>query len=401
MMGQCRAVPLTLSHTDIGQNPETIEMINGQATPVVPPPQRTPNSGSPSGSCDLKSVPSTSVASEAPPHAKHVDQRHGVESDKKMTLLDPSKYPAKRGEEEVKVIHRTKELIGKRDPTLLKRYRNDAHKISRVVMREVRPKNGYNAEKAARFYQETVEWRERFWMEHTLRHPPGKLEVVNMLVPELNYGCFDREGYPVYFLHFGLAAGKQVLNRTSSQEWANCHAYGLDMMELMCRQQTVKLGRWIDKMRVVVDFEGVSIFAIRDFMSHAKRCAHMDTTYYTGLMLSTYLINVPQSLSWATALFWPFLSAGVKRKVKLFTTGFETDLLKVIPPESLPVKYGGAREWDPIHVNSINWKAYDSQIKKTGRRDFELKRIFLKSSQKHQVTLHCAAGTQVGRPVHP
>jgi len=227
-----------------------------------------------------------------------------------MTLLDPSKYPAKRGKEEVKVIHRTKELIGKRDPTLLKRYRNDAHKISRVVMREVRPKNGYNAEKAARFYQETVEWRERFWMEHTLRHPPGKLEVVNMLVPELNYGCFDREGYPVYFLHFGLASGKQVLNRISSQEWANCHAYGLDMMELMCRspeifytvkhhlprpqlkikkqnknilwkitpsplslpsrQQTVKLGSWIDKMRVVVDFEGVSIFAIRDFMSHAK-----------------------------------------------------------------------------------------------------------------------------------
>jgi len=264
-----------------------------------------------------------------------------------------------------------------------------------VVMREIRPKNGYNVEKAARFYKETVEWRERFWMEHTLRYPPGKLELVNMLVPELNFGCYDREGHPVYFLHFGLASGKQVLNRISAQEWALCHAYGLDMMELMCRQQTAKLGKWVDKMRVVVDFEGVSIFAIRDFIPHAKRCAHMDTTYYTGLMLSTYLINVPQSLSWATALFWPFMSAGVKRKIKIYTTGYEEDLLKVIPAESLPVKYGGKREWETIHANKIDWKTYDFRVRKAARKNFELKRIILDTRQKHQLSLRCRAGTQV------
>eukprot|EP00954_Amorphochlora_amoebiformis_P002895 228081-Amorphochlora_amoeboformis.AAC.1 len=67
----------------------------------------------------------------------------------KMELLDPAKYSVKRGEEELKVVARTIELIKKRDPSLLKRYRDDPHKLSRVVMREVRPKNGFNCEKAA------------------------------------------------------------------------------------------------------------------------------------------------------------------------------------------------------------------------------------------------------------
>eukprot|EP00466_Bigelowiella_natans_P005855 jgi/Bigna1/78920/fgenesh1_pg.58_\ len=264
-------------------------------------------------------------------HGKSADLGGRQKSDdgKDLALLDPLKYPVKRGQEELQSIEKTIQLINKRDPTLLKRYRSDPHKISRVVMREVRPKNGFNHEKAARFYQETVEWRESFHCEHMLRHPPGKLHIMNMLMPELNFGCVDKEGYPVLFMRFGLSTGKQVLARLSAQEVAMCHAYCLDMMELMCRMQTKRTGRWIDKMRVVIDFQNISIFAIRDFLGFAKRCAHMDTTYYTGLMMSTHLINVPASLSWATALFWPFISAGVKRKVFLFTTGFEPMLQKL------------------------------------------------------------------------
>mmetsp|Transcript_5459 Transcript_5459/g.8070 ORF Transcript_5459/g.8070 Transcript_5459/m.8070 type:complete len:504 (-) Transcript_5459:151-1662(-) len=320
------------------------------------------------------------------------DEKSG---DEKVELLEPNKYPVKRGEEEIMVIKKTIQLVQKKDPTLLKRYRSDDHKISRVVMREVRPKNGYNVTKAARFYHETVAWRESNYLEHILRYPPGKLPVFNMLLPEFSYNCFDKEGHPVLFIKFGLSSGKQVLNRISVHEWAMCHAVQLDLMELMCRQQTKNLGKWIDKMRVVIDFEGVSIFAIRDLISYAKRCAYMDTTYYTGLMLSTHLINVPQSLSWATALFWPFMSAGVKRKIKLFTTGFEKELLKIIPAQSLPKRYGGKREWDPEDPSKIDWKKYDLERKTVCRKTLKLQKIFLKSNAVHVVSMKCKAGTQV------
>mmetsp|Transcript_6361 Transcript_6361/g.11735 ORF Transcript_6361/g.11735 Transcript_6361/m.11735 type:complete len:522 (-) Transcript_6361:60-1625(-) len=323
------------------------------------------------------------------------DSKDSKRTDSNTGLLDPSNYPIERGQEEREVVAKTIKLINKRDPTLLKRYRSDSHKISRVVMREVRPKNGYDAVKAARFYHETVVWREQFNIEHLLRHPPAKLDVYNKLMPELSYGCYDRHGYPVLFMKFGLNTGKQVLNRLSTQEFSLCHAYCLEMMELCCRQQTKKLGYWIDKMRVVIDFQGVSIFAVRDILAFAKRMAHMDTTYYTGLMLSTHLVNVPSTLSWATALFWPFVSAGVKRKVKLFTTGFEKSLLQLISPENLPKQYGGAREWDPEDPNRVDWKTFDLEQKAGARKAMELKSIFLKSQQKHTLNINVKKGTQI------
>ncbi|GAB5371327.1 hypothetical protein AAMO2058_001570300 [Amorphochlora amoebiformis] len=313
----------------------------------------------------------------------------------KMELLDPAKYSVKRGEEELKVVARTIELIKKRDPSLLKRYRDDPHKLSRVVMREVRPKNGFNCEKAARFYQETVEWREKFHFEHILRYPPGKLHTFNLLFPDLGYGCFDRDGYPVLFMRFGLSTGKQVTNRLSYQDFTNCHAYQLDLMELMCRQESKKRGKWIDKMRVVIDFEGVSIFALRDLLTYVKRCAHMDTTFYTGLMLSTHLINVPQSLSWATALFWPFISSGVKRKIKIFTTNYKDELIRLMPLESLPRIYGGKREWDFCNPASVDWKSYDAEARRTCRKAFELGKIFLKNSSTHSIKIPIKKGTEL------
>merc|ERR1711871_865501 len=144
-------------------------------------------------------------------------------------------------------IKETKELVMKTDPTLLKRYRTDPHKISRIVMREVRPKNGYNVEKAARFYKETVEWRESFAREYSLIFPPAKRDsTARNLFPE-SWGAYDRQGNPVLIVRFGISSGRTFLERLSTQEFEQAHAYSLDMMEYFCRQQTKKLGRWVDK----------------------------------------------------------------------------------------------------------------------------------------------------------
>lgn len=121
----------------------------------------------------------------------------------------------------------------------------------------------------------------------------------------------------------------------------------------------------------------------------------MDTTYYTGLMLSTHLVNVPSSLSWATTLFWPFVSAGVKRKVFLFTTGFEPALQSLIPPDSLPKKYGGNRKWDQLDPNNIDWKKHDLEARRVAYKTMEIKKIRLKSGQNHKVKIECEPGTQI------
>jgi len=218
------------------------------------------NLARPSISTQTKFIPPTSPGSpepflespSKPPTLEKVD-RAGLEraysEEKQLVTLDPRKYEVERDSEEKKCIEDTRRLIQKRDKTLLSRYRSDDHKISRIVMREIRPKNGFDCEKAARFYQETVKWRERYNCEHTLRYPPGKLNVYNMCVPELNYGCFDKEGIPVIFIRIGFSSGKQCFGRLSTQEWAMCHAYDLEMMELMCRQQSKKMGKWVDKIR--------------------------------------------------------------------------------------------------------------------------------------------------------
>lgn len=311
-------------------------------------------------------------------------------------ILNPLDYPVERGEEELKCIKETMELVMKTDPTLLKRYRTDPHKISRIVMREVRPKNGFNVPKAARFYKETVEWRESFGKEYSLIFPPFKRESIYMpLFPDW-WGAYDRQGYPVLIVRFGHSSGRTFLDRVSTQEFEEAHAYSLDMMEYFCRLQTKKLGRWVDKIRVILDFKGVSLFALKDFLGYAKRMSRLGSTYFTGAMLSTIVVNIPTSLNWCATLFWPFIPAGVKRKVKIFgTSGFQSALNEIIDLKQLPKQYGGSREWKYTEPDKYDWKTHDEAVKRKAKQEFKLKRVALRPGAEHKIELDCAPGTLV------
>ncbi len=120
--------------------------------------------------------------------------------------LDPHAYTVSRSEEEQMCVDQTRELINKKSPGILRQYRDDDHKLSRIVMRKHRPKNGYNIPKAARFFAETVAWRKEHHIEHVRRFPPEALQVANLLLPDTipsttgrsgKDGIYDRNGHPV------------------------------------------------------------------------------------------------------------------------------------------------------------------------------------------------------------
>ncbi len=179
-------------------------------------------------------------------------------------------------------------------------------------------------------------------------------------------------------------------------------------MELQCRRQTVKTGRWINKIRLILDLEGVSLFAIKGFLAYAKIITEMDSTYYTGLMLSTHAINVPSSLSWAYALIKPFLSVGVKSKIQIYTgrSTYEQVLLDIIPKHSLPIIYGGTLDWDPPIGDRVDWKAHDARTRQTARKRFKcestpragtngLQKVVMKAKSTHVVRLEVVPGSEI------
>lgn len=342
------------------------------------------------GGKSLETAPDSASPAET---AKAIRSTDGKRKSCTVPCYDPSKYTVKRGKEELESIAKTLALIRKRDPELLERYRHDTHKISRIVMRDVRPKNGYDPDKAARYFKATVERRELFSVEHILAHPPSKLSTARALFPEMH--SVDREGYPVMFCKFGLGSMAEVSRRLTVHDWMGCLTYSVESLEKACRLETVRRGKWIDNARLVIDLEGISIYFLKGFLSYLRQASKFTVKCYTGLMKSTYVINAPGPLLWGYRLIKPFLADGVKRKTKIFSGGFQKCLLDVIAPEQLPRQYGGTLEWSPAKPGAIDWKAVDAALIKESKTKFDLKQIQVPAWGSHVVKQRVEAGSRV------
>jgi hypothetical protein len=93
-----------------------------------------------------------------------------------------------------------------------------------------------------------------------------------------------------------------------------------------------------------LDLKGISISAAAQVLSYVREASFIGQNQYPERMGKFYLINAPFGFSTAFRLFKPFLDPVTVSKIFILGSSYKKELLKQIPEENLPVKFGGTSE---------------------------------------------------------
>lgn len=159
------------------------------------------------------------------------------------------------------------------------------------------------------------------------------------------YHKIDKEGRPVYIEELGSVNLTEMYKITTQErmlknlvwEYESFVRYRLPACSRMN-------GFLVETSCTILDLKGISISAAAQVLSYVREASYIGQNYYPERMGKFYLINAPFGFSTAFRLFKPFLDPVTVSKIFILGSSYQKELLKQIPAENLPVKFGGKSE---------------------------------------------------------
>ncbi|XP_047089109.1 patellin-4-like [Lolium rigidum] len=155
----------------------------------------------------------------------------------------------------------------------------------------------------------------------------------------------DREGHPVCYNALGVFADEAVYRAAlgDGEGRARFLRWRVSAMESHVAQLDFAPGGAASLLQVT-DLKGSPGPARKDFRVAVRQVVDLFQDNYPELVARNILINVPFSYYAFSTLFYPFLTQRTKSKFVVARPSKVTEtLLKYIPIEAIPVKYGGLK----------------------------------------------------------
>lgn len=121
-----------------------------------------------------------------------------------------------------------------------------------------------------------------------------------------------------------------------------CHAYTQETIRRKCREQSLALGRPVNKLLSILDLTGLSL-DVKEALPLVKAMAGVDERYYPETLGATLILNAPGIFTVIWGIAKTFLDADVVAKVKvcsksesLAKLGEYFDDVSVLPVELVP-----------------------------------------------------------------
>lgn len=218
----------------------------------------------------------------------------------------------------------------------------------------------FDLEKTKQMFIECEKWRKEFGTNNILTdfHYDEK-PLVAKLYPQY-YHKTDKDGRPVYFEELGKVNLNEMLKLTTQDrmlknlvwEYESFARYRL----AACSRERDYL---VETSCTIMDLKGISISAAYNVVGYVKEASKIGQDYYPERMGKFYLINAPFGFSTAFKLFKPFLDPVTVSKIHILGSSYSKELLKQIPAENLPTKFGGKSEVtdDQLYLNDYGpWR---------------------------------------------
>ncbi|KAF7103897.1 hypothetical protein CFC21_104829 [Triticum aestivum] len=192
----------------------------------------------------------------------------------------------------------------------------------------------------------------------------------------------DREGHPVCYNALGVFADEAVyrsaLGTDGGKKPARFLRWRVRAMERHVAELDFRPGGAASLLQVT-DLRGSPGPARKDLRVAMKQVLDLFQDNYPELVARNILINVPFSYYAFTTVFFPFLTQRTKSKLVVARPSKVTEtLLKYIPIEAIPVKYGGLKR--------------DGDAEFTGEHDAEIAEVVVKAGATEAIEIEAAEG---------
>ncbi|ODV58971.1 phosphatidylinositol/phosphatidylcholine transfer protein SEC14 ASCRUDRAFT_38263 [Ascoidea rubescens DSM 1968] len=156
------------------------------------------------------------------------------------------------------------------------------------------------------------------------------------------YHKVDKDGRPIYIEELGSVNITEMYKITTQErmiknliwEYESFQKYRLPA----CSRRS---GYLIETSCTIMDLKGISISSAYQVLSYVREASKIGQDYYPETMGKFYLINAPFGFATVFNIFKPFLDPVTVNKIFILGRTYQTELLKQIPIENLPEKFGG------------------------------------------------------------
>lgn len=200
----------------------------------------------------------------------------------------------------------------------------------------------FNLDLAREMFINCEKWRSEFGVNTIFQdfHYEEK-PIVASMYPQY-YHKTDKDGRPVYYEELGKVDLNAMLKITTQERMLKNLVWEYEsMVEYRLPACSRKAGHLVETSCTILDLKGISITSAYNVIGYVKEASKIGQDYYPERMGKFYLINAPFGFSTAFKLFKPFLDPVTVSKIFILGTSYQSELLKQIPPENLPVKFGG------------------------------------------------------------
>lgn len=200
----------------------------------------------------------------------------------------------------------------------------------------------FNLELAKEMFISCENWRTEFGVNTIFQdfHYEEK-PIVASMYPQY-YHKTDKDGRPVYYEELGRVDLNAMLKITTQERMLKNLVWEYEsMVEYRLPACSRKAGHLVETSCTILDLKGISITTAYNVIGYVKEASKIGQDYYPERMGKFYLINAPFGFSTAFKLFKPFLDPVTVSKIFILGSSYQSELLKQIPPQNLPVKFGG------------------------------------------------------------
>lgn len=200
---------------------------------------------------------------------------------------------------------------------------------------------------AQKMFEEHEKWRKEFGVDTIFEdfHYDEK-PIVAKYYPQY-YHKTDKDGRPVYIEELGSVNITEMYKITTQERMLKNLVWEYEsFVRFRLPACSRKVDYLVETSCTILDLKGISISAAAQVLSYVREASYIGQNHYPERMGKFYLINAPFGFSTAFRLFKPFLDPVTVAKIFILGSSYQKELLKQIPAENLPVKFGGKSEVD-------------------------------------------------------
>ncbi|KAH3677078.1 hypothetical protein WICMUC_001833 [Wickerhamomyces mucosus] len=195
---------------------------------------------------------------------------------------------------------------------------------------------------AEAMFEASEKWRKEFGTDTILKDfKYEEKPLVAKYYPQY-YHKTDKEGRPVYIEELGSVNLTEMYKITTQDRMIKNLVWEYESFtNHRLPASSRKVGYLVETSCTILDLKGISISSAAQVLSYVREASNIGQNYYPERMGKFYLINAPFGFSAAFRLFKPFLDPVTVNKIFILGGSYSKELLKQIPAENLPVKFGG------------------------------------------------------------